>query len=391
MVKVLTLLLLLGSFAPVAANPWGLGDLITDTVERVRERIANDGEIVVPDDSFGGVYAFDPIEDVPFMENWEGDIEGSGSGNCYAMNILTAYAFLKVDFTGEEGVNIAQWVLEGGRIGDRAPLQLDTEQALEFFFLWLGTSLENVEEKGRLKVAGFSSLRDMTRPGSKAEEHFREIAAAIQFAMQIPTAGPQYLGSILKDVLGILPGDVGGRDSVNSNSFRLIKESIQAGRPAPITLHDANANFAGHVLLAYEYQETADQVTIQLHDVNAPPASDEESLPAVLTFDKGDDWSYEVHNANGDRKYTYELVSVPDAENGGARRWYRAIAREPETYREWNGRLDAIFGEGNSLGERASGVVDSAGEAIRNPVNTFETFTGIDVPDINIGFSAPWN
>lgn len=306
------------------------------------------------------VPGFDPVEDVPAMRNWVGAIETSGSGNCYAMSVLTSYFFQKIEFVREPGLPFEEWkTREADSVEAMPPLAAD-EKGLKLLALWLSTDGDE-----KLKIGGFAGLNDFTS-GGPTEARFRELAEAIQFTMQIPNDLGRYGGSIVKSALGFLPVLPLGPDEVNKDGFHVIRDRVAEGRPVPITMHPSGLAAEGHVIVVYEVRESDDKVEMYAYDCNFPPDG-EDPDPAVLTLFKDDGWRYEVRHDDGQRRYaSWNLLTVPDPDGSRGRRIFRDIATNYGEHLERMDHLGDLVSEGRSPLTRLKGLAGFVGEVL-NP------------------------
>lgn len=333
------------------------------------------------------VPGFDPVRDVPAMGNWKGELQLSGSGNCYALSNLTAYFFAKVEFVADdEGVPWDQWDRDFGKV-----LKVDSRSMDEIPHL-LARSREDVEEHGKLKIGGFADLgeftavvalssdqRDLIREldGVEAERRefefsdqqettraFRRWTEAAQYAMQIDADGPRYLGSILKSGLGWVPGVNLGADAVNQDGLNIIRDRLRQGHLVPISLH-AGLKPAGHVVVAYGLIETEDEAILETYDCNRPPR-DGAARPTTIRLTKGDGWHYVATLHEGGEAYEYRLMTIPDPESRRSRRFLEATAGNDSEHLQRNRHLGRLVSSDSSLGDRIKGGLGFVGEVL-NP------------------------
>jgi hypothetical protein len=333
------------------------------------------------------VPGFDPVRDVPAMGNWKGEMQLSGSGNCYALSMLTTYFHSKITFVpDEEGVTWDAWDRDFSKV-----LKVD-ERSMDEIPHLMARSLEEVEEHGKLRLGGFAGLREFTEvleltaeqerivralDGVEAERKefgftdrqeptraFRRWAEAAQYAMQIDGDGHRYLGSILKSSLGWVPGVNLGPDAVNQDGLNIIRDRLAEGRLVPISMHPTGLKFKGHVVVAYQMVETEDEAIITTYDCNRPPQG-EVARPTVITLKKSDGWTYQAVKEDGGT-YDYRLLSIPNPEARRNRRFFEATAGNDSEHRQRNRHLGRLVSSDSSLGDRIKGGLGFVGEVL-NP------------------------
>lgn len=291
------------------------------------------------------VDGFDPVEDVPAMVNWKGDMNVKGAGCCYAASLLTYHFFHKVEFTGQAGVSAEEW----RRASDDAKpvLALEDDAALDVLGEWIAR-----KDPARIKVGPATSLHDFTRAGTPGETMFKNWAEAIQYHLQVKNDGLRYVGSIARSRLGFLPGC--GRDDVNKNGLGIIRDRLRDGKLVPTVFHPDGLQFSGHVMLVYAMEETDDEAVLTMYDVNHPPV-DGESRPTVCIMNKKNG-SYTCRRFDGADCYDYPIISVLKPEGFLGRRNMRKIVTNYEETLERNAHLGRVASDGNSVLERIGGA-----------------------------------
>lgn len=340
-----SLLFLLLSSA-LGAQSLGFAGLESDALQAMTRQLPGEA-LQVP--------GFDPIEDVPAMENWKGEFKVPGAGCCYAASMLTYHFFHKVRFTGEAGVDAETWKKAGD--DEKPVLSLEEDGALDI----LGDYLSKKDPRP-LRVGPASSLRDFTRAGTSGEERFKNWAEAIQFHLQVKNDGLRYAGSILRSRLGFLPGC--GRDDVNRDGLGIIRDRLRDGKLVPTVFHPDGLDFAGHVMVVYAMTETDDEAVLTLYDVNHPP-TDTEARPTTITVNRKDG-SYVAKRFDGRVCYDYPIMSVLKPDGFLGRRNFRKIVNNYGETLERNAHLGRVVSEGNSLLDRIGGVVGFVAEHV-NP------------------------
>ncbi len=312
------------------------------------------GTAAVPNLKVWQVPGFDPVRDVPSMDNWMGVVDPEGGGNCYAISVLTMQFFLKCSFTSEPGLPFERWADAGD---PSAPLAMD-ERGLAIVPWFLARSRQDAAAKGKLRIGGFAGLREFTAEGTPTEKRFREWAEAIQFAMQIPGEGARYIGSIVKANLGFVPLLPLGKDDVNKDGFHIVRDRVAQGRPVPISLTPSSPNPAGHVVVVYRVVESDTEVRFTAYDCNRPPRGSE-PRPLIVSFAKRDGWKIRCFEEGSEDRSLYGdfgLLTVPDPDTRGQRNRMRRILTDLDEYQERNEHFGDIIGQDRSLLTRVKGA-----------------------------------
>lgn len=268
---------------------------------------------------------FDPVRDVPEMENWVPETSVDGPAHCFGMSLLTTYFHRRVVFdSSSEGESLAtdwRWDDLGKKVVEPDPA------GLQLIYEYLGTR----DELAPLTVGGHDGLHAFTGPGGAGVAHFRRSAEAIQFLLQIPTLGPNYLKGILFASVDLMESDEFDRPGLVRKAFSEIQERIGRGELAPITLHPAKAETDGHVIVAYKVEELGNEGKIYCYDSNYPPRNGS-ARPTVLTVDL-DAGSYQSRNHRNSHVYrNYELITVIHPESLRMRTLFRNITRHLDRY-----------------------------------------------------------
>lgn len=271
------------------------------------------------------VPGFDPVRDVPAMENWIPNANVDGAAHCFAMSLLTAQFFRRVAFEPDAG--------KGRSLDDdwsfddlyRRPLKPDPAE-IQLLFETLG-----VEGPGKVTLAGYPDLRAFTADDSPGTELFRTIAEAMQFSLQIPIMGLPYVKGVVFASVELSQKDQFTLAGLNRRAVRSIRERLAEGHLSPFTMHPSRPETDGHVIVAYRAAERDGQVVLTCYDSNYPPVRDR-ARPTTVTLDLGTG-TYEVLNHAGRPVYTgYDLLTAIDPSNYLVRGMGRRIARHLDRY-----------------------------------------------------------
>lgn len=286
------------------------------------------------------VPGFDPVRDVPHMENWvpKTDFDG-GAAHCYAMSMLTVYFFERVAFTGRPGTALTAFT---DATPATTPLKLD-EDGLLYLFQFLGT-----RTGARLAVGEAAGLNEFTRPGLQSEVFFRRVAEAIQFSMQIPTNIGRYLRNIAFASIDLIDTPRFRPDGINRAAYEALKARLAAGRLAPFTAHPSRPRADGHVLVAHALDEDAATATFTLYDSNYPPEAGV-ARPGKLVVDKAR-WTYRLENHAGRTVYgEYQLLTALRPDRAYEKWVYRRISTHLDEYLWMNRKAFELLADGQNI------------------------------------------
>lgn len=267
----------------------------------------------------GAVPGFDPVRDVPSMENWdpETDLE-SNAGHCFAMTLLTELFYSHLALTpGSPRVTPT----------DAGPLPLD-DQGIR---LALAAAFD--DEDARVPVGPATSLREWTAAGSPGEAQFRRLAEAIQYRVQAYTHFGPFVWKMIRSSIGGDANDLRARRKVNARAMDFVRERIDAGRPAGVCLLPGKVSADGHVVLAHAYRVTPTATEVELYDCNVPPVDGvAHTRTLVVDHDTG---AVKVLEPDGSDAYPerFGLVAPIRSDRGRVRRRLLRVLRNVDRAR----------------------------------------------------------
>lgn len=388
-------------------GPLGMG---TNTVLEVEE-VASEEEGFLDQEGMDDLIGertrldFDLVRDVPAFDNFKGAFEElGGAGNCYGISTLTSRFFQKVEFTQAEGQGLASFLsgAEPGldrfpdgilgalvlkRVAQKAdqlpPLDPSEPEARRFLAAWLTES-----SPAKIRVGGFSNLHHFTQ-ADQQQEWFKYMAEALQFHLQITRDLIRDVGSIAKANLGWLGL---GKDSVIQDGSNIIRDKLNRGQPAVVSVHPASVSFQGHVFVVVEMIERDETIDFIAYDCNKNPegssSSEDGSVltpwadsprhrarPSVLRVRKDDGWKLEVYrevqlsrlseDEPGERWHPdWEIMTINGTDKSSRLDKMRKILMNPEETHERNAHF-AQAGEGG-VGNFVKGATKFVGEFL-NP------------------------
>lgn len=217
------------------------------------------------------VPGFDPLRDVPAMENWQPATTFEAEiGHCFAMSLLTEIFAESLAFVPDAPA------ASPPRPG--APLALD-DQGIR-----LALAAAFAGAPGKIPVGPARDLRAWTRSGTPGEARFRRVAGALQYRLQVPTHFGGYVGKMLRASVG---SGRRARRKTNARAVDRMRARIAGGAPASVCLLPPRARAAGHVVMAYAYEDLPGGATrFTLYDCNLPPLGDD-PRPRFLTVRAG--------------------------------------------------------------------------------------------------------
>jgi 16S rRNA (guanine527-N7)-methyltransferase len=271
------------------------------------------------------VPGFDPVRDVPAMENWIPQANVDGAAHCFSISLLTAQFFRRVEFVAAP--RRGRSLDDDWSFGDlyRRPLKPDPAE-VQLVFETLG-----VVGPGKVTLAGVPDLRAFTAEDGPGTELFRTVAEAMQFSLQIPIMGLPYAKGVVFSSVDLVQEENFTKEGLNRRAIRSIRERLQEGHLSPFTMHPSTPTADGHVIVAYRAAERDGMVVLTCYDSNYPPVGDR-ALPTTVTFDTGTG-TYEVQNHRGTPIHTsYDLLTAVDPSNYLIRGMGRRIARHLDRY-----------------------------------------------------------
>lgn len=270
------------------------------------------------------VKGFDPVKDVPAMENWVPQANVEGAAHCFAISLLTTFFHRRIEFVETPGESLDKsWSYRD--LGKKVvkPDGIGCQLVFEF----LGTHPDGF----RVKVGGHSGLRAFTSPGAAGEELFQRNAEAIQFLLQIPTMGAPYARDVVFSSVDLIQKERFTREGLNRRAFQRLRERMQEGALTPFTMHPSTARTDGHVIVGYEIRQQGTKADLYCYDSNYPP-TDSGARPTVVHFDL-DAGNFYVTNSRGNKVYTdYDVISTIDPGNFVIRQMTRDMTRDLDNF-----------------------------------------------------------
>lgn len=295
------------------------------------------------------VAGFDPARDVPAMQNWVPVTSTEGPAHCFGISLLTTYFQRRIRFReGAEGEALEKsWRWRHLPTTEVAP----DPAGIQLVFEFLGTK----NDRDPLTVAGSPGLYAFTSEEGPGREHFRRIAEAVQFCLQLPNQYPEYLLRDLISKIDLIRDESLTREGLNKKAFETIRGRVAEGEVAPLTMHSSEDAMSGHVVVAYRVEAFGSEGKITCYDSNYPP-QDGVARPTVLTFDLTAG-NFTVANHEGKQIWSkYDLVTPVQPERLLLRSWMRNIARNLPDFLWATDHLysafEALSGSENSSGER---------------------------------------
>lgn len=281
-----------------------------------------------------GIPGFDPVRDVPAMENWIPDANVDGAAHCYAISMLTTYFHRRARFRAEEGTPISKTRSFASLSSE--PLTQDPE-GIQLAFEYLAT-----KSGGRILIGGSPDLRAYTAPGGPGEEMFRRFAEGTQFLLQIPSMGLSYVRSILFASFEKQRRDRETPEALNRRAFERLRARVRGGELAPFTIHPSKAATEGHVIVGYETEVRGDEARLVCYDSNYPPVG-ARARPTTVVFDL-EAGTFHVENYRGTRVHTsYDLLTTIDPESTFTRLMASRMIRHLDRYLRLTDRFYATL------------------------------------------------